>query len=420
MADLLTTLHPINDDTTDLYPNVKRDNLPQNVKAELDAIPYKVDKVQGKGLSTNDFTNTDKALVDTIPDKVDKVTGKGLSTNDYTNADKTLVDSIPDKVNKEQGKGLSTNDFTNAYKAELDTAIPEQIQLIKDNIQGLGTAVSGKVDKVSGKGLSTNDYTNTDKALVDTIPDKVDKVQGKGLSTNDYTNADKSYLDNLPNYFISIASGGVVNLANPPSPISTNYFGAKCGTTSNFLLSDNHIQAKVTGNTGETWNFLMYGNANSVPMFTHITPASGAIPSQITQYKLPLDVPPGSHDLALGWIDVTEDITIVEEPGGWDGVIPLSIKISPDRKFIFLCFFCRLQVDSSYFDVIFTNLNTLFNDYAETFGIPLKNGMVDFTKAESVPESGNYDILRVEAHINDEYDNSVVFSTIMPITEYDI
>lgn len=58
----------------------------------------KVDKVEGKGLSTNDYTDTDKAEVAKIKDKVDKVTGKGLSTNDYTDTEKAEVAKV-EKVN---------------------------------------------------------------------------------------------------------------------------------------------------------------------------------------------------------------------------------------------------------------------------------------------------------------------------------
>lgn len=56
----------------------------------------KIDKIAGKGLSTNDFTNNDKENIKKIAgiestinelktNKVDKVPGKGLSTNDFTN-----------------------------------------------------------------------------------------------------------------------------------------------------------------------------------------------------------------------------------------------------------------------------------------------------------------------------------------------
>lgn len=382
MADLLTTLHPINDNNTDLYPNVKNENIPPVISGkdamealEGDFSTLKTDELQIGGengtlinkdqiVTQNKVINLDEIVDDAelaqgLNGKVDKVSGKGLSTNDYTNADKALVDTIPDKVNKEQGKGLSTNDFTNEYKKDLDQDIPEQIQLFKDAFEDVGTALNGKVDKVSGKGLSTNDYTNADKDLVDTIPDKVDKVQGKGLSTNDYTNADKSYLDNLPNYFISIASGGVVNLANPPATGSTNYFGAKHGTTSNFLLSDTHIQAKVTGNTGETWNFLMYGNTNSVPMFTHIIPASGDNPSQIRQYKLPSDVATGSHELALR-DDLTEVQYIVGEHAIVDG------KIYRFQNILFL------RLDISFYEA------TDDGEVLITIPLPFEEGSISF------------------------------------------
>lgn len=78
----------------------------------------KVDKISGKGLSTNDFTNTYKTSIDTISTELQN--GKLLSSNDYTNGDKTLVGTIQNKVDKVEGKGLSTNDFTNEYKSMLD------------------------------------------------------------------------------------------------------------------------------------------------------------------------------------------------------------------------------------------------------------------------------------------------------------
>jgi len=60
----------------------------------------KVDKVQGKGLSTNDYTNQEKSKVASaaqlsdLNNYVEKVQGKGLSTNDYTNQEKSKVASI--------------------------------------------------------------------------------------------------------------------------------------------------------------------------------------------------------------------------------------------------------------------------------------------------------------------------------------
>ena len=264
----------------------------RNADAELDAD------------SKNAIQN--RAVAEALDQKVDKVSGKGLSTNDYTDADKTKLADLPTdadltaelagKVDKETGKGLSTNDFTDAEKsklqgveagAQVNTVLGVKgdaetdyragnVNITKENI-GLGnvdntsdlnkpvstamqTALDGKVDKVTGKGLSTNDYTTEEKnklsgiesgAQVNTITGvkgnsetsyrtgnvnitkaniglgnvdntadadkpistatqtalsgKVDKVTGKGLSTNDFTDTLKTKLN-------GIATGAEVNV----------------------------------------------------------------------------------------------------------------------------------------------------------------------------------------------------------------
>ncbi|MDV2299591.1 phage major tropism determinant [Vibrio cholerae] len=93
-----------------------------------------------------------------LTDFVEKVTGKGLSTNDYTNEDKQIVggvtQALEQKVDKVVGKSLSTNDYTDEDK---------QI------VGGVTQALEQKVDKAAGKGLSTNDYASADKALVSAL-----------------------------------------------------------------------------------------------------------------------------------------------------------------------------------------------------------------------------------------------------------
>ena len=91
---------------------------PVYVEAEklLTIIDNKVDKIEGKGLSTNDYSNEAKAEVAKIADKVDKVAGKGLSTNDFSDEAKA---ELSNKVDKIAGKGLSDNNFSNAEKQKL-------------------------------------------------------------------------------------------------------------------------------------------------------------------------------------------------------------------------------------------------------------------------------------------------------------
>ncbi|ENM3784706.1 hypothetical protein V9N53_001997 [Vibrio cholerae] len=104
-----------------------------------------------------------------LTDFVEKVTGKGLSTNDYTDEDKQIVggvtQALEQKVDKVVGKGLSTNDYTNEDK-QIVGGVTESINQLQNST---AQALEQKVDKVVGKGLSTNDYANADKALVSAL-----------------------------------------------------------------------------------------------------------------------------------------------------------------------------------------------------------------------------------------------------------
>lgn len=107
-------------DLTGYYNKTQVDKAIEDSEARSTAaIALKVDKVDGKQLSTNDYTTAEKQEVAKIANKVDKVSGKGLSTNDYTAEDKAAVGTIADKVDKVEGKQLSTEDYTTAEKTKL-------------------------------------------------------------------------------------------------------------------------------------------------------------------------------------------------------------------------------------------------------------------------------------------------------------
>lgn len=123
-----------------------------------------------------------------VNSKVDKVTGKSLSTNDYTNTDKEKVTNLPSDTNA-------------ALSGKANTVHTHSI----DNVTGLQGALDGKVDKVTGKGLSTEDYTTAEKNKVANVPantvselaNKVDVEPGKQLSQENFTSAEKSKLASL-------------------------------------------------------------------------------------------------------------------------------------------------------------------------------------------------------------------------------
>lgn len=89
--------------------------------------------------------------------KVDKVAGKGLSDNDYTNADKTKLDNIENEATK-----------NNSDSFLLDRANHTGYQPIT-SVTGLETDLSNKVTKITGKGLTTNDFTDVLKSKLDAI-----------------------------------------------------------------------------------------------------------------------------------------------------------------------------------------------------------------------------------------------------------
>jgi hypothetical protein len=101
----------------------------------------------------------DTALQTNINNKVDKVSGKGLSTNDFTNADKTKLDGIEAGANKTIVDSALSSTSTN----------PVQNKVID-------AALGNKVDKVSGKGLSTNDYTTDEKNKLAGIAEGANKT----------------------------------------------------------------------------------------------------------------------------------------------------------------------------------------------------------------------------------------------------
>lgn len=87
-------------DLTGYYNKTQVDRAIEDSEARSTAaIALKVDKVDGKQLSTNDYTTAEKQEVAKIANKVDKVEGKQLSTEDYTTAEKTKLQGVAANAN---------------------------------------------------------------------------------------------------------------------------------------------------------------------------------------------------------------------------------------------------------------------------------------------------------------------------------
>ena len=141
----------------DNVDNTSDDDKPISTATQT-ALDSKVDKVEGKGLSQENFTTElkskldglsnydDSTITEALSNKVDKISGKGLSTNDYTTEEKTKLEGIEENANnythpttagnKHIPSGgtsgqilVNTEDGTAAW-ADTSSKIEEQFQLL--------------------------------------------------------------------------------------------------------------------------------------------------------------------------------------------------------------------------------------------------------------------------------------------------
>lgn len=169
-----------------------------------------------------------KVIYKSLEGKVDKIDGKGLSTNDFTNDYKSKLDSIAEGAGNnnidvdDTLSDASTNPVQNRIVKEAIDNLQSQIgdkdvdEQIGDAIETINKSLEGKVDKIDGSRLITSSESDILESLAigdngqieisgtinasnvqglsDLLNAKVDKVTGKDLSTNDYTTADKTKL----------------------------------------------------------------------------------------------------------------------------------------------------------------------------------------------------------------------------------
>ena len=152
---------------TEAYENKLKGLNNYDDTAIKDDLKNKVDKEEGKGLSTNDFDDTYKKKLDGLSNYDDTKIKQEISSlaDSLAETDKSLAD----KVDKEEGKGLSSNDFTTALKTKLEGLSNYDDTKIKEDI-------SKKVDKEEGKGLSTNDFDNAYKEKLDGLSNYNDEA----------------------------------------------------------------------------------------------------------------------------------------------------------------------------------------------------------------------------------------------------
>lgn len=208
--------------------------LQEQIKLVISDLSKKVDKEEGKSLTTNDFTDSYKQKVDDLTAAAEEgavlsVNGKtGLVTldasdiglgnvldvkqateEDFLIFQDLVTEELTKKVTVEDGKGLSTNDFTDELKEKLES-LNETPSIDKYVVSVNGKSGEVEITKAdldlsnveNIKQASYEDLINL-KTIVENnqkdIANKVDKKVGFGLSQENFTPELKKKLEGLEN-----------------------------------------------------------------------------------------------------------------------------------------------------------------------------------------------------------------------------
>ena len=259
-------------------------------KTDIPDISGKADKADipdVSGFATKEEVSLVDAKADTnaaeILNKVDKVDGKGLSTNDYTDADK-------DKV----GKALTEHQSLGNYytKEEVDSKVAQGGTFDPTayyNKHDVDALVDGKVDKVEGKQLSSNDYTDDDKAKVAAALTEHQDISGKqdvitdleairsgaakgATALQSYTESDPLYTKDKPNIALKSEIPDVSGLAKKSdipdvSGLVKSSDLADVATSGDYndLSNRPSIPSEVTEQTVSGWGFTKNTGTYSKP-----------------------------------------------------------------------------------------------------------------------------------------------------------
>lgn len=198
-----------------------------------------------------------EALIAAIAGKVDKVEGKGLSTEDYTTAEKTKLAGIEAGANNytlptatanalggiKVGANLAIDSSTGVLSGDYSAATTSAAGLMsatdKSKLDGIEAGATAITVDSSISSSSTNPVEN--QAVYTALAGKVDTETGKGLSTNDYTDAEKTKLAGIEaganNYSLPAATTSALGGVKVGSNLAVDANGVISGDYSNATTS---------------------------------------------------------------------------------------------------------------------------------------------------------------------------------------
>ena len=265
----LATLNNYNDtevkaDITKLQSNVG--TLQSDVSTAKENISTLQEDVTGIEGNVSTLTQSVSTLDTTVEGLETDVTELQGTVSDVEETVGTLQTNLNNKVDKVQGKGLSTNDYTTEEKQKLaglnnydDTTVKQDIRELQTDVGALETTVGNHTKSIETNTTDITTLKGNVQTLQTNLGNKVDKVTGKGLSTEDYTTTEKNKLAgieaNANNYTLPKASGTVLG-------------GIKIGN--NLKIDENGVVSATDTNTTYT---TMKGATSSTAGTSGLVPA---------------------------------------------------------------------------------------------------------------------------------------------------
>ena len=160
-----------------------------------------------------------KSIEQAIANKVDKEEGKTLSSNDFTDEDKAKLDGLEGELAKKQNT-IADLETIRSGAAKGATAVQNVVSSNSNYVtvsrEGFEWIISPKTKKVSEAGDPVDHLSGIADAhdVKQELAKKVDNVSGKQLSTEDFTTALKQKLQSLNNYDDSALSSAINSLQN--------------------------------------------------------------------------------------------------------------------------------------------------------------------------------------------------------------
>lgn len=208
-----------------------KEYVTQKMSELVNSAPETLDTLNELAAALNNDSNFATTITTQLGTKVDKVEGKQLSTEDFTAALKTSLESLPGEISGKYVKpseGIPKTDLSSevqeslnkadsaiqdisskvdnsaysedkknfALKTEIPTTLPasDVSAWAKESTKPTYTATEIGLDQVN----NTSDMDKPVSTATQTALDgKVDKVEGKQLSTNDYSAEEKSTVAQL-------------------------------------------------------------------------------------------------------------------------------------------------------------------------------------------------------------------------------